>query len=289
MGVRFTILLAVLFLLALATVSAESCAQMTGYNSLVCGGSPDSSLGVGAVDICNVCYPCGAADGVCPEDFYTDASGRGSCRFCPDPDCMVLIDGTVEDTTNSGVEGANIIALYEPDIKETVGITNINGYYTATVRTGYIKLYVSYQDFDSRILNVDIIREHNSGVVKTVDFTGVAAIEPGSCSATCTDNFGTRCKASCDGINGCQFNNHTVSTLCDDKIAGSRVFLTEDSYITCCQGSEVEYTDDNRIDSFSPFAGQLKNGADDLVTFTQRARSFGERVNLQVVVWGSNE
>jgi hypothetical protein len=296
MGVKHIAIFSVIFLLAMTISYAQSCAEMVNFNTLVCGGAPDSALGTGAVDICNVCYPCGADDGVCPEDFYADGSGRGSCRFCQDPDCLVTIDGNVEDSEGFGVEGASIIALYEPDIKETVGVTDGVGYYTADVRSGYIKLYVSFEDFDSRIIDVDIPRE--TGVVATVNFAGANAIEPGSCDASCTDNFGNRCKASCNGINGCAFDvidgpsgQVSASLLCDDKIVGSRAFLpgSDTEYVLCCQGNEVFSTDDNRIDASSPASGQLVTGADDLVTFTQRVRSAGERVNLQVVVWGSDE
>lgn len=301
MGVRLTILMVFMFLLALGSVSALACADfpINEFQSLVCGSTPDSALGLGAVDVCSICYPCGVSDGVCPEDFYTDNSGRGSCRFCPDPDCKVLIDGLVHDTNATGVANATIVAIYEPDIKEIIAITDVSGYYQGPIRTGFNRLFVRYEDYDSRIVTADIKRL-SSGVVKTIDFIGDVAIEPGSCSSTCTDTFGNRCKASCNGINGCQFDaGNQAALLCDDKIAGSRVFLpgNTDSYIICCnndtvQGATVIDTA-HRINlsiSFrTDFAGGLREGADDLVTFTQRTRSHGERVNLQVAVWGAED
>lgn len=302
MGVRLTILLLSVFLLSLGFASAVACADLntTIFQTLVCGSTPDSALGLGAVDICNVCYPCGVADDVCPEDFYTGTAGRGSCRFCPDPDCKVLIDGVVRDANGNPINNSEIVALYEPDIKEVVNITDSTGYYRGLIRTGFNRLYVRYQDYDSRIVIADIFRLNN-GVVKTIDFIDDVAIEPGSCSSSCTDNFGERCKASCDGINACQFNNYTVSNLCDDKIAGTRLFLDADQtkYIICCdpsanvQGVPVYNTLTERLVASvgfrSDFAGGLREGADNLVTFTQRTRSHGERVTLEVAVWSAED
>ncbi|MCA9478145.1 MAG: carboxypeptidase regulatory-like domain-containing protein [Nanoarchaeota archaeon] len=291
MGVRFPLLIVLSFFLSLAAAVAAqasvipgiSCADQPGFDTLVCGATPDSALGYGAVDICGACYPCGYADGVCPEDFYADGTGRGSCRFCPDPDCAVTINGTVKDKNGNTVSNAEIVALYEPDTKEVISATDILGNYVGQIRTGFNKLFVRYQDYDSRIVQEDITRSSN-GVVKTVDFTGADAIEPGTCSESCTDNFGLRCKASCDGINGCQFANYTVSTLCDDKIAGTRVFLSDDTYITCCEGATVHSAFTERIGDFS---GELRGDAEDLITYTQRTRSRGERVDLQVAVWNT--
>lgn len=299
MGVRFLVLIISFTILLSTAVTAVACADLPDFQNLVCGGTPDSKLGAGAVDICNVCYPCGAADGVCPEDFYTAASGQGSCRFCPDPDCLVTIDGAVEDIFGEPVVNANVVALYEPDIKEVIAITDASGYYQGEVRTGYIKLYVDFEDFDSKIVTVDVSRSSN-GVVETVDFLGGNAIEPGSCRASCTDNFGDRCKASCDGINGCGFNVVTgpsgqvnVGLLCDDKLVGSRAFLpgSDTDYVLCCQGNFVYSANDERISTSPIFTGQLRESAqaDDLVTFQQRTRLAGERVTIQVAVFGSEE
>lgn len=292
MGVRFTVLMILISLLTVSSAYAIACADLPGYQTLVCGSTPDSGSGLGAVDVCNICYPCGAADGVCPEDFYTSGDGQGSCRFCPDPDCLVTINGTVEDVYGNPVFNASITVLYEPDIKETLGQTNPDGTYQVQVRTGFIKIYVAFEDYDSRIIDVDIKRS-TTPIAKTINFIGGDAIEPGSCSASCTDNFGNRCKASCAGINGCSYESFQIATLCDDKIIGSRVFLpgSDTDYVLCCQGTNIYSTNNERISTSPTFTGQLRDGtlADELVTFTQRTRSAGERVTIQVAVWGSQE
>jgi hypothetical protein len=283
----------IIALFSFSSVFALSCADQLEFNNLVCGGAPDSVLGLGAVEVCNHCYPCGADDGVCPEDFYTSIDGRGSCRFCPDPDCLVGVEGIVELSAgdNIPIGGAQVVAIYDGE-EEDIAITDSNGSFSARVRTGLIDFFVRYEDFDSRVISQDINRIDPTAVQR-VDFVDDFGLEPGTCSNSCTSVTGNRCKASCDGINGCQFENFSVANLCDDKLVGTRVFLENGNYIECCAGNTEISPEETRIQAQPSFADQSIAGAqdrgagNDLVTFTQRTRSNGERVNLQVVVWNS--
>ena len=276
-----------LFLLLVFTARpalAQTCAERADYSTLVCGSTPNSALGFGAVDICGDCYPCGVADGVCPEDFYTSSIGRGSCRFCPDPDCQVSINGMVENADGTPINGASVIAIYEPNIRETIATSLADGTYQGLIRTGFVRLFVRYEDFDSRVIYTDIERL-GSGIVKTIDFTGSDAVEPGTCQPSCTDTFGNRCKASCDGINSCTFKNATVALLCDDKIAGTLVYINDDDYIVCCDGFTSGRASDDRFVADPGFFIESETNVSNLVTYIQRTRRSGERVNVNVAVW----
>lgn len=285
MNKRFTFIIVIILLLTVAFAFAVSCADRDDFQTLVCGSTPNSFSGFGAVDVCNECYPCGVSDGVCPEDFYNKNIGQASCRFCPDPDCNVSISGFVKDDNNVAVNGATIVALYEPDIKQEIATTGPTGFYSGFIRTGSNSLFVRYEDYDSRIIEQFIYRENGA----IANFVGDSAIEPGTCTEQCTDSFGSRCKSSCNGVSGCEFDPEVLA-ICDDKIAGSLVFLDEakTKYVICCTGNVEEFLSTDRFSAEVGFSeGGLSKNANNLVTVTQRTRLRGERVNLQVTVWDS--
>ena len=58
-----------LFLIASLVPFTTSALLCTALTPSVCPGNTIYNLGFGAVELCDNCYVCGAADGVCPDDF----------------------------------------------------------------------------------------------------------------------------------------------------------------------------------------------------------------------------
>lgn len=305
----------------------------------VCGSTPDSATGFGAVDLCGVYYPCGAPidengnyrfvtqddidaglfaqedlglperDGVCPEDFYANGV-RASCRLCPDPDCEAQVHGNVYTVEGIPVAGAQVYAVYEPDIRKSVGnptispndppdrFSQVDGYYEGHVTSGLIRMYAKYGDFDSTYVWANITR----GVDNRVNFT----IAQGSCSSDCTGTFGQRCKADCNGINGCEyasghgFSQTEIANICHERPRGDIAFVTEEGtdqvYVNCCVG-----TDENLngvIDEDEAFVveprtelggstadSSIQDDIRNLVTYVQRVKYRGESLDLVVAYW----
>jgi hypothetical protein len=284
MRVSKAIIIFSLLLFAVPSVLAVTCANDPNFNSLVCGSQPISALGYGAVDVCGLCYPCGASDGVCPEDFYSSGAGRGSCRFCPDPDCANPVEGFVEDTDGNPVEGASVVVVYGDDIQEEIGVTDAAGFYSGSARSGFARIFVNYADFDSRTLYRDIAR---STSVQQVDFVGPNALQAGSCRSDCTNLYGSRCQASCNGVNGCLFASFDVAVACDGKEPGTRIFIDENRYYECCAGDVTYNLTEERFLANPSFDTQAETSSDveELVTYVQRTRNKGEGINVHVVVW----
>ena len=282
-GVLVTI---VVLLLVAVPVSA-----VPGPNDLVCGSTPDSFTGHGGLDLCNIFYACGLADGVCPEDFYSSVTEqRGSCSNCPDPDCIATISGTVRTDLGEVVPNAEVFAFYDGDqgtVVRSVATTDFNGVYSASdIPSGFLSFYVDYEDFESPTQRQRIVR----GESHIQDF----GIAQGSCNADCTGTVSNRCQATCEGVNGCSYASNTdysatdIATLCDEKVPGERILLDVNgntlTFVDCCNGAiydETRNTVDIEVDSNT----QISN----LVSYVQRARLNGEQVQLVITTWNENE
>ncbi|MFP4119139.1 MAG: hypothetical protein ACLFTH_03730 [Candidatus Woesearchaeota archaeon] len=236
----------------------KPCNEQTTFSTLVCGATPNSVQGYGAVDICGKCYPCGADDGVCPEDFYSDGV-RTSCKNCPDPDC-----GKDESNTNTvtvkvkledgGTVDSEVVAIY-PYGEESLGNTGSDGILeNKVVRSGRIRFKAIYSDFDSQIAETYIPRGgHNETTIY---------LSQGSCHEDCTGAFREICKADCAGVNNCSFSSYEgtqksydageIATLCDYKPIGDKIKLEQNSthtvYATCCAGEPVITEERKQID-----------------------------------------
>ncbi|MGM5480412.1 MAG: hypothetical protein ACQESC_03045 [Nanobdellota archaeon] len=227
-----------------------ACDQQSSFSTLVCGATPNSLQGYGAVDICGRCYPCGADDGVCPEDFFSEGV-RTSCKNCPDPDCKTNNTVRVNVTVNGDPApfDAEVTAIY-PFSQVVLGTTNSSSHIESEVRSGLIKFRAEYSDFDSQVTRAFIPRGgHNTTVVD---------LSQGSCFSDCTGSFHEICKADCLGVNNCSFpsfttddypylsqnySSTTIANRCDYKTVGDKVFLEENSThqisVVCCGGSLV--------------------------------------------------
>ncbi len=246
-----SILLIVMTLLSLSMVTGLDqtmpCDQQSDFETLVCGATPNSYQGYGAVDICSKCYPCGVSDGVCPEDFYSNGM-QTDCHNCPDPDCTGNVTVNVKTDGGSTVS-ADVYALYS-DGQENVGTTTDGSLENAVVRSGNIEFRADYSDYDSEIVSTYVPRGgHNETNIM---------ISKGSCNKDCTGSFNNVCKASCDGVAGCTYNSSKyftrskIKASCEGKQIGEKVKVgsneTHIQYAVCCDGSEVISEKRNELD-----------------------------------------
>lgn len=237
----------ILFSASSALALVGSCNNQNNFETLVCGGTPNSVSGFGAVEICGNCYPCGQADGICPEDFYSTVTQmQGNCRLCPDPDCPATIKGYVFE---KGIEvpNAEIITTYNGQgaIEEVdkINKTNTSGQYTGSIPAGKHKMFIQFGSFKSPTQIVEINRGEN----KEINFT----INRGSCNADCTIGSTGLCSANCNNQEGCVFPENTtidssltsefIASKCDSLEGGTSIlnlgeFNNEVHRITCCTG-----------------------------------------------------
>ena len=270
----------------MGVISAPTCEEL---NVNVCGTTPNSAVGYGAVDLCNNCHPCGVADGVCPEDFYSTVTGmQGSCRNCPDVDCTANVHGWVKTTEGYPVSNAGVYVTHATG-QIQIGTTDAAGYYTTdTAVAGLVKFHASYEDYDTDIVSAEIIRGSSNNEINIT-------ISPGACNEDCTDIFGTVCKASCRGVSGCSFTDASpyytseqISYRCDGKAPGTRypVFqnLTHIIYAQCC--------DQGLVTEERPVLEPLDEGENDCIknlgTYTVKANYRGQTVRVVVKSWDSN-
>ncbi len=226
-----------------------ACSDQPNFESLVCGGSPDSVTGFGAVEICGNCYPCGVNDSVCPEDFYsTVTQTQGNCRLCPDPDCPATLSGYVFEK-GLPVPNTDIVAVYNSDnnigTRTIIGKTNQTGEYSGTIPSGFHTLFTQFGTFQGPNEELEISR----GQHIQYNFT----INRGTCNSDCTVGTTGLCSAGCNNIEGCVFPNNIslgfssdlIASRCDgldgtgdDKSTIKLGVIGDYTYrFTCCTGS----------------------------------------------------
>lgn len=294
---KSVLILLLISLLSFSVVLAGTCFQDPNYLTLVGGSTPNSIAGYGAIDLCGECKPCGAADNVCPEDFYsTVTSMRGSCRNWPDPDCTSTITGYVKSVENNPIKDAIVYQTTATGYQQ-IATTIDGGYFTAKVTAGITEFYASYEDFDTEIVKKEIIR----GVEGQVNIT----MSPGACTADCTDIFGSVCKAECQGVNGCSFTDATsyqaiftpanVALMCDNFAPGTRLPVNQTdnniTYSICCNNATTPQRAPFEIEKRPKFK-PLKEGDNkcikDLGTHVIKAKYRGQTVKIVTKSWRSS-
>ncbi|MGM5481289.1 MAG: hypothetical protein ACQESE_02660 [Nanobdellota archaeon] len=283
--------------LSLAFDSSRPCNQQTEFSTLVCGATPNSLQGYGAVDICGQCHPCGMSDGVCPEDFYSDGM-RTSCKNCPDPDCKsdknsVTVKVRVEGISEPSVD-ADVSVIY-PDGTELLGNTgtdDIKGELTAPVRSGLIKLKAEYADYDSQIAEVYVPRGESTAETTVY-------LSEGSCNEDCTGSFREVCKADCDGINNCAFASYTgeldtytssmIASRCNFKPIGDKIELerneTHITYATCCSGEPIIHEERVQVDVSRNLQVNATNSIKHLAHHVVPVKYDGKIYDLVITSW----
>lgn len=310
------IILVLTFILGSSVASATSLPQpCTQTGTFSCGSTPSSIQGFGAVEICGDCHVCGADDGVCPEDFYSDGV-QGSCASCPDPQCTGTIHGKVNDSQGIPVVNAEIMARYPGTQSfQKVAETTTNGVYLEPIMSADpISLFARYEGqnmagytevYVSDIKDITLER----GESEEVNFT----VSLAACTANCTRVGNIACDESCHGQNGCYFAEDNqqgifaadTKLILDGVIDGTKTVLkTEkdcdaetqtDYFTTRCSGpvqEEVRYyppgscagqnsgyqildTDDNKLN---------------LISRTVRVYTEqGEMAVLTIVYWEGEE
>ena len=242
--ISFLIVIVILLISMSGFVSSESVCG----NELVCGVFPDSQYGYGLVEFCGTCYPCGVSDGVCPEDFAQEGI-VGSCKNCPDPDCLVNISGRVYSAEGgAGVPEKEVFTYYSSSPTSGINVANSTsgGQYNAQVPSGKITLLVKDLDWDSEILNLNLVRGTN---YENIDIK----IKESHCNSDCTDSSGV-CRADCANQNGCEYyplsassfslTSSQVADSCNYNSLGTQKDLgeDEDNYYRydCCNDDSVD-------------------------------------------------
>lgn len=282
------------FILVFSLASAQTCEEL---NKNVCGTTPNSAIGYGAVDICNTCYICGVSDGVCPEDFYSLVTAmQGSCRNCPDPDCTAQVSGRVTSTEGNGIPGAKIFVTYGNGQVEIATTDQYGDYSTTSAIAGLVKFHASYSDYDTEIVSTEIKRGSTGNVVNI-------QVSPGACNSDCTDIFGTVCKAKCNTNNGCLFTDgrfydgvqlnsfytsDEIASRCDGYAPGTRLPVYQNSthivYAECCTGGTVA----EERPTLQPLEEGDNECIDNLGTHIVKAKYRGQTVRVVVKSWQSS-
>jgi hypothetical protein len=245
-----------------------------------------SSLGFGAAEICDVCYQCGAADGVCPEDF-SDTNippNTANCTSCNDPDCNATIYGYVyrlrTDSLLVAVGGALVKSVpTNPHMVswENTTTTDAAGYYTLQVPAGRLVVSASAIGLDTQVQEV-ILRSHQTKEVKFF-------LPNASCDENCTNYF-DRCNRECEGINGCHYVDYAngyslIADLCHERRFGDSVVINqtgnETTTTVCCKGDHtaVEKTPTLTV------GGKMNN----LITIEIPALYQGRPIRLVLAEW----
>lgn len=297
---------------------ANACASATDFDTLVCGQAPDSILGLGAISMCNVCYVCGATDGVCPEDFtYVTAEGtvRGNCNGCPDWDCKSTVRGRVV-STSFDEEGEPIPLAdvriqfstdYETDLQDTKNIygvageqrTGLDGTFEVTIPGGRLYLWFNEADgFDPQVMTITPNRHG------TFHQVGDIVMSQTTCHSDCTDSYERRCRATCQGQRTegdpegefCEFQQvelpdetkydpSQIANLCDLRLKGDTISLGDYNidgvntrYYVECCTGEVQ-------SEVRPEVDLQISDIDNLITKKVKGLYRGELVDLSVVYW----
>lgn len=277
--------------LTMVTALTGTCASQSNYASLVCGAAPDSDFGLGAVDICDTCYVCGAADGVCPEDFYDSTqSMRGSCVNCPDPDCSAKLVIDIKDENNAPIGGvASLVDYSSTTVDDVQDVSDVNGLVNSVrsynVVSGIATISISKPGFVSQQQVVQLNRTNQTQYVYFTDFSQAA------CESDCTRVGSNLCDATCQGdVSGCSFpsnDNYTIETTktaCNLQQNGQSIYLgqlgSQVFYVQCCSGiiyaqtrPLININDYQEIDIFG------------LVNHVQTVRMNAEQVFLVSSYW----
>lgn len=259
LGIIFFACAAVLFLALGVQAICDPSMKDICYNNFPLS----SALGFGAAEICGTCYPCGADDGVCPEDFQDITTGFiTNCSSCNDPDCSAIIEGNVYRVPVSTIliplENAVVKAVptnphlntWEPTTK-----TNVTGGYSLIIPSGRVIVSASFIGLDTEVKEI---------TVRSRTKTNLSFFLPNaSCDENCTNYYG-RCNRDCQEINGCAYADYQdgysrIADLCHERKFDDWVVLNQTGNETttahCCRGAEVvvEKTPPLRI------SGKMKN------------------------------
>lgn len=238
-----------------------SCNQLDDFATLVGGSTPNSSNGFGAVDICSNCYPCGNADGICPEDFYS-GSQQGACGGWPDPDCTGLAGGSAKINFSGTLQPAvnvRINVRYDPaHLSGQSGQptnTNISGEYEFNpIKDANASVWADYNDPSTQgpnglyVSQVEFI--NGSDIYRPTPSQGIddLILQKAPCQADCTRGGNLPCDGSCNGVNGCQFqagegfSSSQVASAVDGSFVGDRVTLGKTVNQTSCTSMEYFVT-----------------------------------------------
>lgn len=301
MGVNKNIVPASILVIAILLVIPFVQGTCNPTTDLVCGNTPSSPAGFGAVSVCDTCYTCGIADGFCPEDFYSTISElQGSCGECPDPDCTANIDGYVFNNAGTGVDAARVYAIYNPPggptSPEELDKADENGYYESAgvLQSGNaVTLYARYVNpYTGMTYQSD---EDEYTVLRGEDHHINFTVELAECNADCTRGTLPYCDASCDGINGCAYSqqlpNYPKSFLiqeANNKHIDTRIELnvrefadrTEYDYFMSCEGS-VQTQTRYKVN----LGGTADEEIEHLITRSKRVSYRGEPVDVVFVYW----
>ena len=216
------------------------CSELTDFATLVDGQTPSTDDGRGAVDICNHCYYCGRADGVCPSDFYND--GAASCANAPDIDCLGCIDLQLQIEFEPG----NPITL--PLIQVEVSIVydapyNIPQFSSTTIlpltSEGVIEgidvmtnagftVYVSYVDDETGDAYEGEYYVGSEEVVRGADSchpVPTIILTTAQCNPDCTRGNSPLCDPTCIQAGECAFN---LSIIDENGVDTGEVYEEED-------------------------------------------------------------
>ncbi len=226
-----------------------------------CGSTLDSSAGFGAVAICDDCYVCGVADGVCPED-YTDGTTTASCFNCPDPDCNVTLRGYVKDDYGHYLNDVSVeTQIYDSGNSKTTshyGGIGLNGYYSLNVPPG--NYWISFKKFgyQTRLVKfTESVETFSGSDIYELNVT----LQNASCHADCSGFYypgeTPRCSAACNGFSqegdSCTFitnyegtgdfsgQTFNIAEECDTVPVGAyKTLAVSDNNILrvqCCEGT----------------------------------------------------
>lgn len=265
---RIRTILIGLLVLAIAGISATVIQADNGVDSGPCVSAAESKKtacyqrsvesedGFGAVELCGDCFACGYADGVCPEEFTSDGV-TANCTMCPDPDCLVTLEGYVyqEDgiPQDDGINDVTITAELPHTETEFQTKTSFyeggNGHYRFKVPRGDYEFSFKKDPYATQYAEFPL--EGGAPYKKDVEM-----YHP-TCNAdpTCTleTALGPRCDASCDGEKGCDYPTGTytgdygdivydLAENCSGKSPSRSIFLgtineTHQLRGTCCAGT----------------------------------------------------
>lgn len=221
----------------------------------------------GGVQICGLCYDCGAIDGVCPELY-------GKICSIADGDCNYgNIVGTVTDDGGSPLEDVFI---------EIVGTGIPAGFYvTSTDAFGVYNLTVpgdlTYDVIATKPLYEPTVKNVTvpSSTSVVLDFT--LSLSESLCKADCT-RINNICDADCDYWNGCRYNSTAAKLACNGRPRG---FIVDagGQEVVCCIGYPSTLQ--------SNIQPQISVRSDNMVTTLIPALLGGDKVKVVVAMVGN--
>lgn len=291
-----------LFLVALGILGmcigfVEATCFSDGGADCVCGQYADLS-GYGQIEVAGVKLSCSnIADGLCPEDYQEGLGGLAgalvpSCSKCHDPDCTGSVNGTVFSADiQMPLDRATVKVLpirwdmNAPSLEKT-NISVYGGKFSIDgVTTGTYYISASHQGYDTQLIETTIVRSQNT----QVNFMLVN----GTCFEDCTNSYG-RCNAQCDGMifnqgaGACVFRNDEIKKLCDNRLKGTEVFVSDvygDSshalFVKCCEGDPyLKY-----YDNASVSASSIR----DLAKIEKSVRFNDQPAKIVIAYWPTNQ